>query len=87
MAQPVWFAEANGTLRGGPAEQYQTHTDVGDLPVFVDGQRIISCWRLTWRERLSAALFGRTWLHVWSPRTHAPVAVEAKRTIFRVTES
>jgi hypothetical protein len=84
MALPIQFPEANSTLGGGPAARYGTSDDVLDLAVYKDGQRIISCWRLSWRERLSALLFGRAWLHVWSGQTHSPVAVEAKRTIFTV---
>jgi hypothetical protein len=82
MALPIAFSESNGTLSGGPAARYGTADDVLDLSVCrVDGQ-IISCWRLSWRERVEALLFGRVWLHVWSERTHAPVGLQAKRNIF-----
>jgi len=32
------------------------------LPAYTDEQETISCWRLTWRERLTVLLRGRLWL-------------------------
>ena len=32
------------------------------LPVYDDGEQMISCWSLTWWERLSLLLTGRLWL-------------------------
>lgn len=32
------------------------------LPSFVNDRETISCWRLTWRERLYVLITGRLWL-------------------------
>jgi len=32
------------------------------LPVFNDGQQMISCWKLTLRERLTLLFTGKLWL-------------------------
>ena len=32
------------------------------LPAYTDARETISCWRLTWRERLKILFFGRLWL-------------------------
>jgi hypothetical protein len=32
------------------------------LPAYTDERETISCWRLTWRERLRVFLRGRLWL-------------------------
>lgn len=32
------------------------------LPAFVNERETISCWSLTWSERLRVLLFGRLWL-------------------------
>jgi len=32
------------------------------LPAFADGQQVISCWQLTWRERIRMLLSGKLWL-------------------------
>ena len=59
---PIRFEEANTTYTG---------EGCGDLPAwhgFDINQkfRIISCWRMTWRERLKALVTGRLWLDIWS---------------------
>jgi hypothetical protein len=73
--KPTNFPESNGTLSGGPAADYGTEDDVVDLPVHRDGQQIISCWRLSWRERFRLLVTGRVWLLVLTGRTHAPVCL------------
>jgi len=61
------------------------------LPVFriqMDGRPAsVSCWRLTWKERLQALLFGRVWLIVLgkghpavSLRTESPLEVDKNGT-------
>lgn len=45
------------------------------LPVYVDGKQCVSCWQLSWKEKLSALLFGRIWLYVLSGETQPPVAL------------
>jgi hypothetical protein len=68
--------------------QGMTDEECGSLGVFNDpeGRFCVSCWRPTWRERLSILLFGRIWVWVWSGRTQPPIALEGKRTIFTKTE-
>lgn len=82
MALPTNFPEANFTLTGGPAEKFGTEVDVLDLPTFRGERLQLSCWRLSWRERLRALLFGRVWIHVVTPDTHPPIAVDFRRTPF-----
>lgn len=51
-----------------------TDEECGSLPVFgVDGQ-CVSCWRMSWRERLSALVFGRMWIAVLSGQSQPPIA-------------
>lgn len=83
MTTPTTFPEANSTLRGGPASTYGTQHDVLDLPTYRYDGGIISCWRLSWRERLLALWHGRVWLHVVTRTTHPPIAVMVERSVFR----
>jgi hypothetical protein len=76
--KPTPFPESNGTLGGGTAESFGTEDDVIDLPVHRGNGQVISCWRLSWVERLRVLASGRVWLHVLAPRTHAPVLVAAE---------
>ena len=69
MAEPRDFPEHNARWWG--------QGDVGDLPVYQDHEVKISCWRLSWRERIRALLTGDVWLHVWTP-VHPAVYVGAE---------
>lgn len=73
--QPHNFDEANAIL--APPRH---RDDTRPLAVHRTGDQQISCWRLSWRERLSALLFGRCWLYVVGG--HPPVAMTAARTVF-----
>lgn len=74
---PRAFAESNKTL-GAPSGM----ENCSSLAVYADGKTCLSCWRPTWRERLSILLFGRVWLWVMSGYTQPPVALSGKRTVF-----
>lgn len=84
--KPEDFRQSNCNLTA-PAGMEKT---CGVLPVFRDGQHVISCWRLSWRERLKLLVTGRLWLWVVSARTQPPVHLEtdtpwpAKRRRFRI---
>lgn len=80
---PTEFPESNKTLT---KPQGMTDDECGSLPVYNDGAQSISCWRMSWRERLSALLRGRVWLQVYAGRTQPPVSLTAAKTIFQVTE-
>ena len=52
---PVEFPEQNTTFAKDQPEYLP-------LPAFTDGTHVVSCWRLTWRERLRLLFGGRLWL-------------------------
>lgn len=54
---------------------------VSDLPVFRTDDQIVSCWKMTWGERLSALFHGRVWLQVMSETSQPPVALTVAKTI------
>lgn len=45
----------------------------------------LSCWRVTWRERLSILFFGRVWLWVINGPSQPPVALAGVRSVFQKT--
>ena len=51
---PERFAESNTTFAESQPEYIP-------LPAWTDGREVISCWRLTWRERVVLLLGGRLW--------------------------
>lgn len=78
---PTNFAEANRTL-GDNGYRSDAVADIVALPVWTDGEQCVSCWRMSWRERLSALLFGRVWLRVLSGSNQPPAALAAARSLF-----
>lgn len=80
---PVPFKQSNKTLQ--PPKGYTTD-EIGVLPIWTDGGQCVSCWRLSWRERLSALFFGKVWLAVMSGQTQPPVSLEVSRVYFEAQD-
>jgi hypothetical protein len=74
---PKHFPEANFTWKGGGSAEYGT--DVADLNVLKSGELSVSLWGLSWKERLSALVFGNVWMRVIG--TVPPVGLNATRSI------
>ncbi len=74
--QPVHFAQANKILTAPPDSE-----GVLPLPVHTDGTQCLSCWSLTWRERVAGLLHGRVWLCTLTGSTQPPVWLEASKQV------
>ncbi len=59
-----------------------TEEECGPLPVYSDGEQCISLWKMSWRERISALIFGKVWLRIHSGHTQPPVAIDSTNQIF-----
>lgn len=77
---PRDFPESNDNLRGSHITDHLGR-QLGDMRAYRNEHETISCWRLTWRERLSALAFGKVWLCVLGHRV-PPVSLNATRTMF-----
>ena len=82
--QPVNFELSNRVLQPSHTVYSEDITGVIDLPVWTNREQCVSCWRMSWRERLSALLFGRVWLAVLSGETQPPVCIHAERKYLAV---
>lgn len=79
--EPATFKESTKVLSAPEGMK-----DCLPLHVFENrqGNYVISSWKLTWRERLSALFFGRTWVWVFGMNgTQPPIALSTMRTVFR----
>jgi hypothetical protein len=76
--KPIKFKEANHDL----IKPEGMTEDCGSLPVCFTGTEIVSLWRMTWKERISALLFGKTWLSVYSTHSQPPVALSCRKRYF-----
>ena len=59
-----------------------TDEQCGALPIFTDRKQCLSCWKATWRERLSILFYGKVWLGVRSGNTQPPVWLRGYKTAF-----
>lgn len=81
--KPIKFKEANKNLL---KPQNMTDEECSSLWVYTDGKACISCWKMSFKQRLSALFFGRVWLSVLSGQTQPPVWLDCCKTVFYQTE-
>lgn len=74
--QPVHFNQANKILTAPPDSD-----GVLPLPVHTDGTQCLSCWSLTWRERVAVLWHGRVWLCTLTGPTQPPVWLAASKQV------
>lgn len=79
MAIPIEFEHQKTVLQPSGKEYSENVTGVDPLPVWTDGEQCVSCWKMSWRERLSALIFGRVWMAVLSGYTQPPVWIGVQR--------
>lgn len=77
--KPVKFPQANKNLLK-PSDM--DDDECGALWVYDDGRQCISCWKMSWKQRLAALLCGRVWLSVLGGKTQPPVWIDCVETIF-----
>jgi len=79
MAIPKEFPESNMLLK---KPHSMTDEECGSLPVCRHGTKYVSCWYMSWKERLSALINGKIWLQVFSSVAQPPVSIEVTKNIF-----
>jgi hypothetical protein len=81
--KPINFKYSNKTLQPSGAVYSENVTGVEPLHIFTDGEQCVSCWRMTWRERLNAILFGRVWVATLTGNTQPPLYAEVSKSYLR----
>ena len=76
---PIKFKEANRVLL---RPSNMTDDECKPLWVYTDRKECVSCWKLTWMDRIKALLFGKVWLIVLSGDTQPPVALMCEDSAF-----
>lgn len=77
--KPVAFKYVNKVLNPSGKEYSQNVTGVDPLPIWTDGEQCLSCWSLSWRERLNVLLFGHVWLATLTGANQPPVCLTADK--------
>lgn len=80
--KPIKFKESNKTLL---TPKNIAGSKCLPLPVFSDGTDRVSCWRVTFLERLKILFTGKIWLVVLG-RTHSPLYIDANCPFVRDTK-
>ena len=84
--KPTQFKESNATLTA-PQQEYSTDVDaVQPLNIWSNGEQCVSCWKMSWGERLSVLFRGKVWLLVLSGQTQPPVALSITKKFFYEVE-
>ncbi|MDR1054923.1 MAG: hypothetical protein LBL90_03685 [Prevotellaceae bacterium] len=79
--KPIKFKEQNRVLA---KPESMTDEQCNSLPVYAKDGVCTSCWKMTFRERLDAALFGKIWARVLTgTSTQPPIFIDCKKTIFK----
>lgn len=81
--KPIDFPEQTVTLQPSGATYSDNVNGVEPLPTWSDGEQCVSCWRMSWRERLNALLYGKVWIAILSGKTQPPIYAEASKTYFK----
>lgn len=77
--KPIKFKQANKNLL---KPESMTDEECSSLWVYTDGAQCVSCWQLSFKQRLSALIFGKVWLSVLSGSTQPPVWLDCTREVF-----
>lgn len=56
--------------------------ECSELTIWTDGKECVSCWQMSWKEKIFALIYGRVWLYVLSGSTQPSVALTCKRNVF-----
>ena len=75
--RPIEFTDQTAVLSANPNQLEIDGQAVGKLPIFTDGDQCVSCWGLTFWERLQILWFGCVWIGIHSGRTQPPVWMSA----------
>lgn len=57
--KPIPFKQQTIELQANPNQLEINGQSVGSLPIFTDGSQCISCWKMTFIERLKALFYGK----------------------------
>jgi hypothetical protein len=78
--KPIKFKEANRNLLKPDS---MTDEECRSLWVYTNGHECLSCWKMSWKQRLSALFFGTVWVDIFSGGTQPPIWVDCTRTVFK----
>jgi len=76
---PADFPEVTKIL-GKP--ESMTDEECSPLPVWSDGETCVSCWKLSFAQRINVLIHGKVWLGVLFGATQPPVWLDCGKSVF-----
>lgn len=77
--KPIKFNEMNKELK---KPNNMTDEECSSLYVYTDNEICISCWRLSFKEKLKALIYGKVWVGVLSGGSQPPIWLDCDNTVF-----
>lgn len=77
--KPIYFKEAQIELKKPVT---MTDEECGSLWIYRANNQCISCWTISFWERLKFLFHGKLWLGILSGQTQPPVWLDMSKTIF-----
>lgn len=84
--EPIEFPEQTKVLEPPEGWDQEENGECGRLPVGVYDGQVISCWKLSWKERLQMLFCGRLWVFVFSGATQPPISFLVGKSAFKPAE-
>lgn len=84
MARPVGFRESTRVL-GKPGDM--TDEECDQLPIWSDGQQVVSCWKLSPAEIEEVLHTGVVWIGILSGQTQPPCWIAGANPFRQPTEA
>lgn len=81
--KPIKFPEFMKVLGAPQQWDKEVYGECKELPVYLFDGQVISCWKMSWKERLRALLWGKLWVFVFSGQTQPPIAFSVEKEIFK----
>lgn len=81
--KPIKFKEQNINFT---APQGMTEEECGTLPAYSHESGILSCWEMTFRERLKVLFTGRVWFDIMA-RSQPPIWLGVDKPLIKNKEA
>lgn len=81
--KPIKFKQANRELL---KPKTMSDDECKNLWVFAGERECVSCWKLSFKERIRALIYGKIWFGVMSGWIQPPVWLECNDTVFEEEE-
>lgn len=83
---PIPFRLSNKVLYPKKQNYSANITEVKPLPIWTDNEQCVSCWKMSWIERIKALIFGRVWIAVLSGSTQPAICAIATKDYLQEVE-